>query len=359
MINRRNYQDVQEYLNYQENIRQIDAKSVQRLWAYLRHLIEWAGDQPLTNAKRIQPSFPSYLVSARNDGKDEPLAPITMKKTCETARMFFRWCIDEQPLRYKKVPLSWVDSIRPARSRGVQTEVKEHLYYSLDEMYKLAACPVDNLHEKRDRAAACFLYLSGMRINAFISLPIDCVDIKGLRVYQEPGRGVRTKNHKAAVTSLLNIPILLTIVKEWDDLIRGELAPGDNWYAPLDFSGNLVNRYAESEGRRELVVKGLKLLCKRAGIRYLSPHKYRHGHVVYGLLRAKDMKGLKAVSQNVMHSNIAITDGVYGQFLGDDVHNEITGFQVDTVNQGGGESMNFIQFLVELEKRGLTIQPKG
>mgnify|MGYP006991979149 CR=1 FL=1 len=35
------------------------------------------------------------------------------------------------------------------------------------------------------------------------------------------------------------------------------------------------------------------------------------------------MAGLKAVSQNVMHSSVAITDGIYGALLEDDVHDLI------------------------------------
>jgi len=48
------------------------------------------------------------------------------------------------------------------------------------------------------------------------------------------------------------------------------------------------------------------------GLSYHSPHKFRHGHAVYALKKAKDVQTLKAVSQNLMHSKLAITDGVYG-----------------------------------------------
>jgi len=44
---------------------------------------------------------------------------------------------------------------------------------------------------------------------------------------------------------------------------------------------------------------------------YLSPHTSRHGHAVHALKMAKDGSALKAVSQNLMHENLSITDGVY------------------------------------------------
>jgi integrase len=67
---------------------------------------------------------------------------------------------------------------------------------------------------------------------------------------------------------------------------------------------------------------------------YLSPHKFRHGHAVYALKLAKDIQTLKAVSQNLMHSNLSITDGVYGMLSGNDIRNQITllGTMKDSTN---------------------------
>lgn len=48
------------------------------------------------------------------------------------------------------------------------------------------------------------------------------------------------------------------------------------------------------------------------GLPYHSPHKFRHGHAVYALSMTKDVATLMAVSQNLMHENLAVTDGVYG-----------------------------------------------
>jgi len=54
-----------------------------------------------------------------------------------------------------------------------------------------------------------------------------------------------------------------------------------------------------------------------------SPHKFRHGHAVYALKQAKDIPALKAISQNLMHSNLSITDGVYGVLSDMDVKKQI------------------------------------
>jgi hypothetical protein len=55
----------------------------------------------------------------------------------------------------------------------------------------------------------------------------------------------------------------------------------------------------------------------------ISLHKFRHGNAVYSLQQAKDIAQLKAASQNLMHSNLSITDGVYGIMSNTDVKRQI------------------------------------
>ena len=69
--------------------------------------------------------------------------------------------------------------------------------------------------------------------------------------------------------------------------------------------------------------KDLQDWLGRVGLPYHSPHKFRHGHAVYALKNAKDVPALKAVSQNLMHKNLSITDGVYGILSDLDVREQI------------------------------------
>ena len=63
----------------------------------------------------------------------------------------------------------------------------------------------------------------------------------------------------------------------------------------------------------------------RVGLPYRSPHKFRHGHAVYRLTNSKEIADLKAVSQNLMHSNLGITDGIYGMLSTANVGKRIAG----------------------------------
>ena len=54
------------------------------------------------------------------------------------------------------------------------------------------------------------------------------------------------------------------------------------------------------------------------------PNKFRHGHAIYAPKNAKDVPVLKAVSQNLMHSILSITGGVYRILSDSDIGERIT-----------------------------------
>jgi len=56
---------------------------------------------------------------------------------------------------------------------------------------------------------------------------------------------------------------------------------------------------------------------------YHSPHKFRHGHAVYASKIAQNPSELKAVSQNLMHSSLGITDGIYNILSDSDLEDRI------------------------------------
>ena len=55
-------------------------------------------------------------------------------------------------------------------------------------------------------------------------------------------------------------------------------------------------------------------------------------HAVYALKNAKDVSALKALSQNLMHENLTITDGVYAILSEKDVRKQIAALSYDAAN---------------------------
>ncbi len=318
MINRQNYLDTQEHLEFRHKVLQNSPKTIRGYRLSFRHLLEWADSTLFDNAIQIEPAFPLYLIDARKDLKDKPMSPVHLSKICTHARVFFKWAKREYPIRYKDIYPSWIDSLRPTKASLANTEIKTHVFWTLDDVKKIAALDMSDKPLKmwRSQAAVVFLYLSGMRATAFLTLPVSCVDIETRRIEQLPSKGVQTKNSKAAITTFLNIPELIDVIKKWDDYVR-KYAPDGLWHSMLKTTGigSLVTerRTKSPEGMRMQLTEQMKKLCDLTGVEYKSPHKLRHGHGIYGIKNAKDIEQLKAVSQNLMHANLSITDGIYGQ----------------------------------------------
>jgi hypothetical protein len=91
----------------------------------------------------------------------------------------------------------------------------------------------------------------------------------------------------------------------------------------------------------------------------ILPHKFRHGNAVYSLKMAKDIQALKAVSQNLMHSNISITDGVYGILSDNDVKGQIAllGQKIIPNEASGIEELKLMTKQL-MEKLGVDNPPK-
>ncbi len=321
MINRRNYHDVRAYLHYRAHTRQNSPSTVARVWSYLRHLLEWADAVPLPQARLIDPVYPHYLTTAHT------FAPSTLKKTLGAARNFFAWARASWPVRYRPISQSWIDTLQPPREYRHPMDAERQIY-TIDDMRAIVSIQPASLRQQRAQAAACMLFLSGMRAGALSSLPIAAVDLARRAIRQDPALGVRTKNRKAAVTYLLRVPDLpemWRIVSAWDARVRASLPPAALWYAGIARDNSRVlPMLTPSDYRHNTVQDDIRLVCDLASIPYRSPHKFRHGHVVYALQRVEDMAQFKAVSQNVMHSSVTITDQIYGRLLGDDVRDIIT-----------------------------------
>lgn len=324
MINRQNYHDVRAYLHHLER-KQLDPATVKRARSHLRHLLEWADETPLTKSRAIDPTFPAYLTTARADGKSQPLAPASIVKCLANARQFFAYAHAEWSLRYRAITASWIELLQPPRHLRSQSRLVTRQYWALEEVSQIAAVSTETLREERAQVAVCMLYLSGMRAEALASLPIHCVDLSANSIKQLPEAGVKTKNRKAAITYLLPIPEIRMVVERWDQRVRRELSPEALWYANLSTDGmRLLPSAAARDGRHDTVENDVEYICQRAGLPYKSPHKLRHGHAVYGLKHARTLAELKAVSQNIMHASMTITDGIYANLLANEVQTVIS-----------------------------------
>lgn len=351
MIERKNYLKVNEHLVYLKEVMQLSQASVDRYRFYLRHLLLWAGEKDFSLVTIIRPTLPIYLSSLTKANQDH-LAACTQKKILDASRRFFNWAKSVYPKEFGVISKAWTDTLRLKRQ---PQKSMENIYVTEDEIRKLIAvdCSQDDLALLRDQAAAAFLFLSGIRGSAFVTLPIRAVDQEKLTVLQWPELGVKTKNGNKATTFLFNIPDLLEPIKKWDDTVRFALPETSPWYAPISQSWGEQRLSDDPPGKNRLnaLEKRLQKLFNLANLPYKSPHKFRHGNAVYGLLHAQTIADYKAVSMNLMHESIKTTDSIYAPMLSSDVRNRITNLSNPSST---GSNSEIERFLVGLEKEKLA-----
>jgi len=358
MIHRQNYLDVRAYLHHMDRRVGRHPSTIIKYWTQLRHLLEWADETPLPQARGIDPALPTYIITARNDGKDSRLTYITIYKTLTTVRAFFQFARLEFPQRYRRISESWIELLRPSRLSQPVPQLQEHRFYSIDDVRRIMSVSVETLHDARAQVAVAMLFCSGMRPDTLASLPIACVDLARRRILQIPSLGPRTKNNKAAITYLLDIPDLLQIISTWQDrLIAARFTPDSLWYATLNNDGTQLTATTRAiVGRASVIGDDIRMICKKAGVEYRSPHKLRHGHIVYARNLAHDMAQLKAISQNVMHSSVVITDQVYAALTDDQVGSIIAGLGLPSPNrarllgEGSGQGDLILQLTALLDQ---------
>jgi len=331
MVNRTNYKKVKAFLEYLKEVAQLKPNSVSRYGSFLKHLLVWADEYALAEAHKIRPSFPSYLAKGRFlDKRPGSLAPATTKKCVQVVKRFLTWSKLTYPNEFKSLFQPWIDSLRPPRTPELPYV---HEFVTYEEILKIANLEVDEKEVilRRDRAAACLLFLSGMRPGAFISLPLKALDLEERTVHQWPSLGVRTKMGKSATTYLLEIPELLEPVQDWDLHVRSRLPDSAMWYTPTLNCWGDQKLTARPPGSARVTSLGRRMrkLFPTAHLLYKSPHKFRHGHAVFSLQHAQTMADYKAVSMNLMHADISVTDGIYAPLAGDEVRHRIANLTLD------------------------------
>jgi site-specific recombinase XerC len=335
MINRANWKLTKKFSGYRYQIDQISLSSQKIENVYLRYLLEWAQEITFSEGQTIRPTLPEYMFKSRLDGSDKQLSPAHIKKVLATGRRFFNWCKDNNQ-GFSSIKISWINTLK-IRRMPEKSSIREAV--SLQEILDIAKVPTDNLPDMRTKAMAVFLFLSGMRIGAFVTLPLKAVNIETNQVKQYPEFGVKTKNGKRAETILLPIPDLLKVVYEWDNYIRKLLPENGFWFSPLRADTGEIDIDALEIGnhRVSLARRNLKNWMIKENLPYHSPHKFRHGHIRWGRDHSNNISDFKAISENVMHSSMQITDAIYSSLSGSNLKKRIDNLSIDSASTNSND----------------------
>ncbi|MEM2112495.1 MAG: site-specific integrase [Candidatus Bathyarchaeia archaeon] len=318
MINRNNYLLALEFFDYLALEKGLCDKSVRLKDTWVRHFLDFLGDVSLMSLKRnseskfidLVGSFAQYL-TAYLKPNGYSLSREYKRKILEAEKQFLTWLRDEQGY---KIPTKAFNIIKIHQKKLIHDgTIKD--YVSYEEIITIVKLPTESLKEKRTVFVMTFLYLSGMRVDTLVSLPLSAVDLDKRVVHQDPDRGVHTKNNNSGTTYLLEIPELLEFVYGWRGLVQAAYPSDALWFAPLTSTGEFntcVTSY--NENRASVLRRDMKEFAQKHNLKYYSPHCYRRGHAIYLYRGIKSYSDVTIIQKNLMHKNL-LTTIIYLQHL--------------------------------------------
>lgn len=275
--------------------------------------------------------FKQELLQRKNSSSGKTLALSTCLHYLNALSEFFLWLAGQPGYKSRISPdkIAYLKLDRKQSKMATEPAVVE--YPSFEQVKAVvSAIKIEDEVDLRDRALISFTLLSGMRVEAIMSLPLKCVDLENMEIHQDPKQGVRTKFSKRNKSTLFNFDsTLTTYIKEWAEfLIREKLfSPQDPFFPStkveqksendLVFVANKVHPqfWKSTTCIRDVFQKRFN----EADIKYFPPHSFRHLAIRMAFGRCTTAEELKAVSQNFGHENVGTTMLTYGTIREDEV----------------------------------------
>lgn len=266
-------------------------------------------------------AFKAKLGQSLNARTGERISKATMLSTLRDLRTFFFWLAH---LPGFKSRIAYADAdyfnlsdkdVMVARAR------REKRVPSPGQVdHVLATMPADTVLARRDRALIAFAALTGARVGALASFQLGHVDLAGGFVEQD-ARTVHTKFAKTFRTYFMPIgDAALGIVTDWvGGLERDHLwGPSDPLFPATAMGQSADNSFmATGLARRGwATTEPLRCIFKRAfaaaGLPYFNPHSLRDMLVQHAMALDLSPEAMKAISQNLGHSDVLTTFTSYG-----------------------------------------------
>jgi len=271
--------------------------------------------------------FKEYLRSPSGDGKKK--SRNTIRTILIHIRDFYKW-LCTQP-GYRRIAISEIDYLKISKQDSrIAAESVQKSIPSFEHSLKLVhSIEINDDVDFRDKAMIALIVCTGMRDSAVRTLPVSCIDIDELIVYQLPQKGVETKYSKE-ITSVI-FPFdesLIKIIKEWIIYLKNKGFGEDDPYFPQSklehlegsFSykkpTEILPEFLQSTSVIRRVFKDRSLAAK---LPYFRPHSFRDMAINRAIKYAKSNLQLKAISQNVGHEKFFTTFSSYGTLNQDEL----------------------------------------
>jgi len=240
-------------------------------------------------------------------------------------KVFFDW-LSKQSGYKSRINQTAVDYLNLSKKETREARQSKSVKYPTLEMIKEV---IERLKgkteiEMRDRALFALAFLTGARISAIRTLPMESFDRKELVINQDPALKVQTKFSKKITTVLVPFGYqeAITYFIEWFDYLEKErkFKPYDPIFPMTKVENGKDNISYYSTGEVEAkffknsgsLRKIFEKRFKQIGAEYYHPHTFRHSWVKEMAKLPLTEEEKKAISQNLGHEDVATTFGNYG-----------------------------------------------
>lgn len=326
------------FYKYLENAKRFSPKSIE---SYEKAIWLWEdfskkADFKFFNQTKAE-EFKDWLKNKQKKNSQELVSLSYCYDILRYLKVFFEW-LSGQP-NYRKINRTAIDYLNLTRGEAkIATQSKAKIYPSLEEV-KAIIEGIDGKTEieMRDKALISLMFLTGARISAILSLPMQSFDREKLTVYQDPKLGVQTKNSKLITTAIMEFSFYKEPRRyflEWFDYLEKErkFKPNEPIFPATKIENGKDNiGYYNTEKVEPLFWKNTNSIrkifekrSKQVEIRCYKPHSFRDLLVkeISKLSLTEEQK--KAFSQNLGHEDVGTTFGNYGYGkIGEDKQIEI------------------------------------
>lgn len=268
-------------------------------------------------------SYKHWLRTKERKGK--VISNVTYHSYLRNLRKFFTWLLGQNGYKSKLKPdvITFLKTKQSEDRMATQSIPRKYPEYE-NVLKVIENMKIESEIDKRDRALITFALLTGMRDAAIASLPLKCVDIESKTIFQDPNKGVKTKNTKYIETIIFNFDKkLLRILEDWIEFLREKgFTDADPLFPRSKVNKDDINisfgQAIEVEPKFWANAGAIRNIFKNrfeeAGLKYFPPHTFRHLTKALAFKGCKNGEELHAVSQNFGHENLATTFGSYGNF---------------------------------------------
>lgn len=314
------------YFNFLQDAQGFSPLSVEAVEKALWKYEEFSQEADLGKfTRKTAKGFKDWLATRKGGRSGEGLSLSTQYHTLRHLKDFFSWLSGQPGYKSRIDPFDVQYLKLDKKNARLATAAPRQEFPSLEYVQALCRSIVPKTEvDQRDRALIAFTLLTGMRDKATTTLPLECFDAEKLLIHQDPQKGVQTKFSKTISTMIFQFDEeLLGFVLEWFRYLKSEKVFSN--IDPLFPRTKLEQRSktdlcfegVEVEPAFWATTQGIRTIFKRraeaAGLRYYSPHKFRHTATVEALKHCRTAEEMRAISQNFGHENIGTTFFTYGR----------------------------------------------